>query len=183
MTAVVRRCPNCGTTQSTLGVCDACHDGEVRYFCNNHTPGRWLETSSCSQCGARFGEPVPPPRVPRFEPSPTPVRKTPTETPAPPEGIRRVKSPWRRTTAPTPHESEISTTTDHAARERMLDALARVLIRGPLGRGRGWPPTARRIPPIATPGLGCLRLIILLVIFSMFSLFGLSFLGNLALMY
>jgi hypothetical protein len=54
--SVVQRCPSCGTTKATGGECEACHDADVRYFCTNHTPGLWLDASTCSSCGARFGE-------------------------------------------------------------------------------------------------------------------------------
>ena len=56
MSGVVLRCPNCGTTQSALGECDACHEAKVRHFCTNHTPGQWLQTPSCPKCGAQFGK-------------------------------------------------------------------------------------------------------------------------------
>jgi hypothetical protein len=56
MSGVVLRCPNCGTTGAVSGECEACHEAQVRYYCSNHTPGRWLDTPSCPQCGARFGE-------------------------------------------------------------------------------------------------------------------------------
>ena len=48
MSGVVLRCPNCGTTRSTPGMCEACHEAEVRYYCTNHTPGLWLNASTCS---------------------------------------------------------------------------------------------------------------------------------------
>lgn len=54
--SVVQRCPNCGTTRATPGECEACHEAHVRYFCTNHTPGRWLDTSTCPTCGARLGD-------------------------------------------------------------------------------------------------------------------------------
>jgi hypothetical protein len=68
--SVVERCPNCGTTQATAGECEACHEAQVRYFCTNHTPGLWLDASTCPSCGARFGE-SPPARAPAA-PQPTP---------------------------------------------------------------------------------------------------------------
>ena len=55
MSGVVIRCPNCGTTQSTLGECEACHEAGTRYFCTNHEPGRWLDGPACAVCGARYG--------------------------------------------------------------------------------------------------------------------------------
>jgi hypothetical protein len=56
MSGVVLRCPNCGTVQTGMDECEACHEARVRYFCTNHTPGLWLDAAFCSQCGARFGE-------------------------------------------------------------------------------------------------------------------------------
>jgi len=58
---VLLRCPNCGTTQMTPGTCEACHTGDVRYFCTNHKPGFWLDTPTCPDCGARFGDSPRPP--------------------------------------------------------------------------------------------------------------------------
>ena len=83
MSGVILRCPNCGTSQAAGGQCDACHEAEVRYFCLNHNPGRWLETSSCSECGARFGDAVPSRRETSRPISP-PVARTPSERPTPP---------------------------------------------------------------------------------------------------
>ena len=59
MSGVILRCPNCGTTQPAEGQCDACHEAAVSYFCTNHTPGAWLNSAACPQCGARFGDPAP----------------------------------------------------------------------------------------------------------------------------
>ncbi|MET0795450.1 MAG: hypothetical protein ABW061_28285 [Polyangiaceae bacterium] len=56
--SVVLRCPNCGTTRSTPGECEACNEARARYFCTNHDPGVWLAAATCPRCGARFGEPV-----------------------------------------------------------------------------------------------------------------------------
>ncbi|HEY0033066.1 MAG TPA: hypothetical protein VGB81_07355 [Devosia sp.] len=58
MSEVVLRCPNCGTTKASPGECDACHEADVRFFCTNHQPGRWLESDVCPDCGARFGESI-----------------------------------------------------------------------------------------------------------------------------
>ena len=55
MSDVLIRCPNCGTTQAALGECDACREAQVRYFCTNHDPGRWLDGPACPACGARYG--------------------------------------------------------------------------------------------------------------------------------
>ncbi|HEX9965344.1 MAG TPA: hypothetical protein VGB04_10230 [Allosphingosinicella sp.] len=59
MSGVVLRCPNCGTVQPAGGECEACREAPVRYFCANHVPGVWLDSASCPQCGASFGDPVP----------------------------------------------------------------------------------------------------------------------------
>jgi hypothetical protein len=61
--SVVLRCPHCGTTQGAPGECHACSEADVRYFCRNHDPGRWLDAPTCPACGARFGE-RPPPQPP-----------------------------------------------------------------------------------------------------------------------
>ena len=52
MTGVVLRCPNCGTTRSTPGECEACHEAQVvRYYCTNHDPGEWLDEPTCGDAG------------------------------------------------------------------------------------------------------------------------------------
>ena len=106
MSDVVIRCPNCGTTQATLGECDACHEATTRHFCPNHTPGRWLDGPVCPACGAHAGggrgsgAPLPPgpgrhdPRMPPVMPGPGTARR-----PAPPR-VRRIPTP------PPVHEAE-----------------------------------------------------------------------------
>ena len=74
MSGVLIRCQHCGTTQPTIGECEACHEGETRYYCPNHAPGRWLDGPVCDACGARVGVPpatrkTPPPRRSTFPPS------------------------------------------------------------------------------------------------------------------
>ena len=69
MSGVLLRCPHCGTSRSTPGECDACHEEQVRYFCTNHTPGVWLEGPTCTRCGAMFGRAAAaPPFTPRKGP-------------------------------------------------------------------------------------------------------------------
>lgn len=84
MTGVLLRCPNCGTTKSSFGECEACHEAQVRYYCTNHTPGKWLDAPKCGTCGAAFGEhtshPVFP--LPRA-PAPSSARPS-TKPPRPP---------------------------------------------------------------------------------------------------
>jgi hypothetical protein len=58
MAGVLLRCPNCGTSRPSPGECDACHEAQVQYFCTNHKPGLWLESTGCSHCGAKYGDPV-----------------------------------------------------------------------------------------------------------------------------
>ena len=71
MSGVVLRCPNCGTTRGTAGLCEACHEAEVRCFCSNHSLGLWLDGPACAQCGARLGDPDRPPvAAPRPRPAP-----------------------------------------------------------------------------------------------------------------
>jgi hypothetical protein len=109
MTGVVLRCPNCGTVEATAGECEACHEAQVRYFCTNHTPGLWLDASSCAQCGARFGDvalaPTPAPsRIDRsvrtdVRPKTRPITPEPEAGPwetSPPdaEPPARAPSPW-----------------------------------------------------------------------------------------
>jgi hypothetical protein len=99
MSAVVLRCRACGTTQSHPGECDACFEGEVRYFCTNHSPGLWLDQPACRDCGARFGEaperrPGPPPAEPATVPArearrPESRRPMPRVSEPPPAGPRR----------------------------------------------------------------------------------------------
>lgn len=98
MSGVVLRCPNCGTTRSDNGECEACHEAQVRYFCTNHAPGRWLDAGACGPCGARFGDPVPMP-VPAPGASPTggrPPAPQPRTSVTPAAGSAGPPAPWRR---------------------------------------------------------------------------------------
>lgn len=126
MSGVTLRCPNCGTTQSGTGECDACHEAAVRYFCAYHNPGRWLDGPACPNCGARFGEVRPAPRVTSAPPSAPPPGRVAPPTPGPGSGsprigtaspsrpeapfdprmkppVRPIPSPWLRR-APSPSE-------------------------------------------------------------------------------
>ena len=141
MSRVVLRCPNCGTTKAGPGECDACHEAQVRYYCTNHTPGRWLETASCPQCGARFGEAVRPPSPPRpaarpHPPAPTPAPPptgTPPSTRSPSWRPGGGRSPWTPRKIREEDEdgldaSEVSGGSDHALATRlreMIEAAAR----------------------------------------------------------
>ena len=85
--SVVLRCPNCGTTQGHTGECEACSEGEVRYFCTNHDEGLWLDGPACNRCGAKFGD------RPR-EAKKAPMPRTPT-VPARPAGTPDFRPPRR----------------------------------------------------------------------------------------
>lgn len=90
MSAVVLRCPACGTTQGQPGECDACYGERVRYFCTHHSTGLWLDDPVCQECGAKFGETSPSP--------PTPPRRAASST------RRRTRAP--ETWSPAPRRSE-----------------------------------------------------------------------------
>lgn len=94
MSGVILRCPNCGTTRTAPGECEACHEGQVRYYCTMHTPGRWLDTPACPQCGARFGEPMAGPVV-----RPVPAAPARKPVPAPRAAPRPLPEPERRPAA------------------------------------------------------------------------------------
>ena len=134
MSAVVRRCPNCGTTQTAPGECESCQEAEVRYYCPNHSPGRWLDGPACGECGARYGveppapvprptpRPAPPPRRERTPPRPAPPLSPPPTPPPPPRG--RVEPRPRRPERP----------------GDLLDELLRdARARSPAGLPVGWP--------------------------------------------
>jgi hypothetical protein len=106
MSGVVIRCPHCGTTQSKVGECEACHEATTRYYCPSHEPGLWLDAPSCPACGARVGvpgTPKPSPRPRPATPSPppsrraAPPRRTPprVEAPSPDEWADAEPEPWR----------------------------------------------------------------------------------------
>ena len=125
MSGVVLRCPSCGTTTAASGECEACHEAQVRYYCTNHTPGRWLDSRSCPQCGSQFGVPDPPPvvhsppRRPPASPAPPPATALPSTpgrkgyTSWPPRG------PWGRRVLPG-HERETRPRSD-AFRDAMRE--------------------------------------------------------------
>lgn len=179
MSRVVLRCPNCGTNQAGPGECEACHEAQVAYHCTNHSPGRWLESLTCQQCGARFGEASPAARTspsPATWPAPAAQTPQPAREPVP-------SSPWTRS-APRPAPSgPVSPPTalplptpvreDPRAAERaaMTRRLRDILIRGPAA---GRYPEARR--PEA-PGLprnamaGLIRRLMMLAFFFIAAMF------------
>ena len=167
MTGVALRCPNCGTTASAPGECDACHEAQVRYYCSNHKPGRWLDTPACPQCGARFGDPVrpaappPPPPRPTVSPSLEPARADPVRPPPAPS-----RTPWgRRDRTPAPEtiiEGERDGASVRAARTARLLEILRAASRRP--RDVTYIPEA---PPAGAAFGGCLMRFIVLAMFML----------------
>jgi hypothetical protein len=159
MSGVVIRCQHCGTTQPSIGECEACHEGTTRYFCPNHSPGRWLDGPACDACGARVGVP-PAPRT-----APPPPRRT--STTAPPMGRRSARPP-------------------EPVDEHVWTGPIRTPGRPDAGDPGGMRPPEWRIDPSIGPMVlkavgvfGCLRRLIILVvilivlgIIAFFALFG-----------
>jgi hypothetical protein len=134
VTGVVLRCPNCGTVQGASGECDACHEGEVRYFCTNHAPGLWIEAPVCGACGARFGEvhAEAPASAVESRPRGADTREADILGPTEPD-LNVARSPWG--SADDLDERSIA-----AEHERALRSLHEAL-EGSSG-DRGWPPDA-----------------------------------------
>jgi hypothetical protein len=174
MSAVILRCDNCGTSQSARGLCEACHEGQVRYFCTNHDPGRWLETPKCPKCGAEYGVTVPPPprrpdtgdlRIRRKAPSPSDP-----PTPATRPG-KRTGGPWGLRPPRAPEEILVSD--EAVARARAVDRLRRLLDAARYGRRTPDPTDFTYGSPTPMMAGGCLRAFLLIMLFFLL----VSFLG------
>ena len=184
--SVVLRCPSCGTTQGHAGECEACFEGEVRYFCTNHDEGVWIDGPVCSRCGARFGD------APRRPSAPPPIR--PTRPAGPPDfrspGARRAperpapESGWRPPSRREPEEPEVLPR--RSSLEELLEEFR--TTRGGGGGGARYDPGIRwpepRAPRPGFPIAGCLVrlvslgfLLLVLFIIFMFVLFGGLFSG------
>lgn len=165
MTGVVLRCPNCGTVEANAGECEACHEAQVRYFCTNHTPGLWLDASSCAQCGARFGDvaPAPASALPPIDRS-LQTGATRTARPITPEPEA---GPWETS----PPDAEPSARAPSPWVE-MLAAAARASAARRSERAGYEDET-----PVRVRGGGCLKQLVLLALF----LFGLFVLASLLL--
>ena len=179
--SVLLRCPTCGTTQGHGGECEACAEGDVRYFCTNHDEGIWLDGPVCSRCGTTFGEasrtppavrvpsvPTPPTHAPDFRP---PGRRTPERPPEADLGSR----PPRRSERRAPAESDVLPPSLGELLEEFTEARARA--GGHYDAEVPWaePPTRR----VGFPLGGCLIrivglvfLLIVAVILFLFILFG-----------
>ena len=178
MSAVVLRCAHCGTTQSTPGECEACHEGQVRFYCTNHKPGRWLDGQVCSQCGAAYGRPDPRPAVPRTpklaQASPPSSRRDTSEI----ASSRDRPDPWRGRSPPAVPPEHDYVTEEAVARAKALKRL-HDLLGGAYAR-------RRTAGDIGTPGYsvapliagGCLRFLLLVFLFLLLSFFGLSMMGS-----
>ena len=177
MSGVVLRCPNCGTTRATQGECEACHEAQVRYYCTNHTPGRWLDDRACPQCKAAFGDPrrpAPRPSPPTPSPAPrTPARearpaRTPAPAPTPPRTAARVEpeaEPWGRSDGPPPRyepESEEVDIREHPRDPRLVtwQDLLRAAMRARYSRIEAPAPEPERRRGLG-PG-GCLVRLVLM---------------------
>lgn len=167
MSGVVMRCQNCGTTQATLGECEACHDGEVRHFCPNHSPGRWLDDPACTACGARVGVPGRTERVP--------PKRTPASPPIPRERSAPPRPPTRR---PPPreeveYEPEVWSGPIHEPRVggSVLEELLRAGMRGSSTIG----PSIPAIGMTVASGFGCLRRLVMVVFLFMMLAFAFFF--------
>ena len=184
--SVVRRCSNCGTTQTAPGECQACHEAQVGYFCTNHTPGLWLGSASCGTCGAHFGgspRPAPPPAVPVRSRPPMPApRGAPAARervlPAPP--VLRSPEPRGTPTARVSRGPERPPVSDEAERELAASApepwqkLLGIALRGgaALARTRHERLIARRAPS------GCLFRLVVFVGVLLAGLLIVLFLGG-----
>lgn len=186
MSDVVLRCPNCGTTRATPGECEACHEAQVRHYCTNHTPGLWLDSSACRQCGARLGD---------LNRSPAPSRPTPPKTPPAALPAPRPRSPAtarphagkapeikRRGRSPAVDADETHRRADREAKGERPDELREAPIRrlpswtdllGASARARHLPPAAELdadLGPIARRTGGCLGRLVLLMVFLVLAL-------------
>lgn len=182
MTGVFLRCPNCGTTKSSLGECEACHEAQVRYYCTNHTPGLWLESPKCNQCGAVFGKvsalPSPPlssreqrtptparpvsPRVPSTKPSPGSLKARPSE-----EAGSRLPTRVR------PDTDDSFETRADGSFSRLPDL--EVLLRAAARRRSPSDSTPERETLPVRQGMGCMLRLVLMVVFFILSLIAILF--------
>lgn len=170
MSKVVLRCPKCGTSQNQPGECDACYEAQVRYFCTNHVPGRWLDAPVCEDCGQKFGEAPKPPPVPSA-PLRAPTRTNPRTPARPmPPPVSRTRVPGAIEPSRTPHR-RVPEPDSPRPEPTLADALDHLLRarRGRAPREPSWeePTTETRMPPPRTNG--CLvKLLILAAIVAAF---------------
>ena len=164
MSSVALRCATCGTTQSHPGECEACFDGEVRYFCSNHSPGLWIDEPVCRRCGAKFGD------APRTEPELS-SRSTPA---APAPETRRAESrpaksrggvaprPARPGRSPVSGEGSEDIPTTPSLSDLLAAMAERTRARHKAEEVWTHPPAER--PSRGLPVMGCLVRLVLLII-------------------
>ena len=169
MNGVVLRCANCGTIQNSPGECQACHEENVRFYCTQHSPGRWLNTPVCEQCGAEYGKNTP---LRRAEQRPAPPAAPPRRTRRG-AGAPRSRTPWG---APTPDStSDVASTDTRRTIERLLREYYSRRPRPPEGME-----VARGASAVAG---GCLRIVLVAFLFMMLIMFMLSSVGHMLLVY
>jgi hypothetical protein len=173
VSAVVLRCPNCGTTRGVPGECDACHEAPVRYYCTQHRPGVWLDGPTCGQCGSRFAA------TPAPAPAPAPAKPAVRRSPALPPTAGRGPTPTRGTAplpggAPKPRGPRVPPL---AASFETLDELirgARPPLRPPPDASAE-PGLVRNMPSVG----GCLmRLVFLVILLFVFGIASLLLFGT-----
>ncbi|EIM26747.1 hypothetical protein MicloDRAFT_00032970 [Microvirga lotononidis] len=179
MTGVILRCPNCGTSKTTPGECEACHEAQVRYYCTNHKPGRWLDASVCPECGATFGDPVRPvarPVAPAAAPRPrtTISPAAPPRAAPPPSHPRTGATPWgrrerERSPGPDRGASDESASVRDLRAARMLEILRAASRAGHMSRGATY--TTPEAPPVGAALGGCLMRFVILAMFLLISFF------------
>jgi hypothetical protein len=196
--SVVQRCPNCGTTRATSGECEACHEAQVRFFCENHTPGLWLEKGTSPECGARFGDA---PRSSASPPgasagrarstAPVPARAKPTRPTAPagrPAPTSDPRAPHLRAGRPSTDlgawtRTPPTTSDERAERAPRMAPWQRLLLAALRARYR---PTSvardRERAPIRGGAGGCLRRLLLMVVLLFVALASAAFLFGQALL-
>ncbi len=179
MTGVILRCPNCGTSKATPGECEACHEAQVRYYCTNHKPGRWLDAFVCPECGAKFGDPVRPaarPVLPAAPPRPR-ITISPAAPPRPdplPSPPRTSATPWgrgERERSPDPDRgaSDESASVRDVRTARMLEILRAASRAGRMSRGATY--TTPEPPPVGAALGGCLMRFVILAMFLLIGFF------------
>lgn len=179
MTGVILRCPNCGTSKTTPGECEACHEAQVRYYCTNHKPGRWLDASVCPECGAKFGDPARPaarPVAPTTPPRPraADVTAAPPRTDPPPAPPRTSATPWgrrerERSPGPDLGTGDESASVRDVRTARMLEILRAAARAGRMSRGGTY--TTPEAPPVGAALGGCLMRFVILAMFLLIGFF------------
>lgn len=174
MSKVLLRCPNCGTTRSSPGECDACHEAQVRFYCTNHNPGLWLEGRTCTACGATFGvaERVAPTVAPKVARPARERFRTTGSTPPRPRPMPRppMTSPPDREPEPRSEERWVEPGVDVSGPRRM-PTLRDILLATAQARARSREAAAAGDGRAPGRGpAGCLARAVLILVFLIFGL-------------